>query len=100
MDGIKAANLALRFFLELGALAACGYWGFKVGESGFLKVVLGIGVPLLVVITWAWFISPKSVVSLPAPMKVIAGLLILELAAAALAAAGQATIGIIFGGIV
>jgi hypothetical protein len=29
---IKNANLALAFFLELGVLAALGYWGFKTGQ--------------------------------------------------------------------
>ncbi len=26
---MRAANLGLRFLLELGALAAVGYWGWK-----------------------------------------------------------------------
>ena len=31
LEVIKAANLALRFLLELCALGALGYWGFKTG---------------------------------------------------------------------
>jgi hypothetical protein len=34
MDVVQGANLALRFLLELAALVAFGYWGFKAGEGG------------------------------------------------------------------
>ena len=32
LESIKVANLALRFLLELRALVALGYWGFKTGH--------------------------------------------------------------------
>ena len=44
---LTAANLALRFFLELAALAALAYWGFHTGRSVLADVVLGLGAPLL-----------------------------------------------------
>ena len=31
LEVIKGANLALRYLLELCALGALGYWGFKTG---------------------------------------------------------------------
>jgi len=43
---LKGANLVLRFLLELCALAALCYWGFKTGTGPISKAVLGIGVPL------------------------------------------------------
>jgi glucose dehydrogenase len=100
MDVVQGANLALRFLLELAALVAFGYWGFKAGEGRGMKVLLGIGVPLLVVIIWTTFVSPNSAVSLPAAVKVIVGLVILEGAAVALATAGQTAGGKVFGVIV
>jgi hypothetical protein len=39
---MRGANLALRFLLELGALAALIYWGLEVGSSTGLKVVLAL----------------------------------------------------------
>jgi len=33
MDGLKAANLAGKFLLELAALAAFAYWGSTVGNG-------------------------------------------------------------------
>jgi Protein of unknown function (DUF2568) len=46
MELIKGANLPLRFLLELCALGALGYWGFKTGGALVAKVGLGIGAPL------------------------------------------------------
>jgi hypothetical protein len=47
LEVIKGANLALRFLLELCALGALGYWGFKTGGGLVAKIGLGIGVPLV-----------------------------------------------------
>jgi hypothetical protein len=41
MELIKGANLALRFLLELCALGALGYWGFKAGNTTIAKIALG-----------------------------------------------------------
>ncbi len=46
LELIKGANLALRFLLELCALAAVGYWGLETGRGPIAKVGLGIGTPL------------------------------------------------------
>jgi Protein of unknown function (DUF2568) len=57
MELIKGANLALRFLLELCALGALGYSGFKAGNTTIAKIALGVGVPLVaaivtVVVLW------------------------------------------------
>ncbi len=44
---IKGANLLLRFLLELCALGALGYWGFKTGNAAITKTVLGVAAPLV-----------------------------------------------------
>ena len=33
LDAIKAANVGLRFLLELGVLGAVGYWGYRVSKT-------------------------------------------------------------------
>jgi Protein of unknown function (DUF2568) len=35
MRAIANANLGLRFLLELGALAAVGYWGWQTADGVF-----------------------------------------------------------------
>jgi hypothetical protein len=55
LEVIKNANLLLRFLLELCALAALGYWGFKTGGGMAAKVGLGIGAPLAAALVWGCF---------------------------------------------
>ena len=86
---IKSISLALAFILELCLLAALAYWGFKVGSSPLLKVVFGIGAPLLVAIFWGTFLSPKAAVRLSAPLRLALQVVVFVLGALALAAAGQ-----------
>jgi len=44
---VKAANLALRFLLELAALGGLAYWAAHTG-SGAAKVLLAVAAPLAV----------------------------------------------------
>jgi hypothetical protein len=97
---IKSANLALRFLLELCALAALAYWGFQTGRGLIAKIGLGIGAPLLAAVIWATLVAPSAAVRLPGLVPFVLGLLILGLAAAALAAAGHPSLAVVFGVIV
>lgn len=54
MPVLKALNLLVRFLLELCMLGAVGYWGFRTGSSWAMKIILGIGLPLLIAAGW-WF---------------------------------------------
>jgi len=47
-------NLALRFALELAALAGMGFWGWQQG-SGAMSYVLASGVPVLAASVWGTF---------------------------------------------
>ena len=60
LEWIKGANLLLRFLLELCALGALGYWGFKTGSVTSTKVVLGVGAPLVAAVVWGTFLSPST----------------------------------------
>ncbi len=60
MDEIKSFNVGLRFILEICVLVAAGYWGFKTGTGTLLKIVLGIGLPLLISVVWASFGAPGA----------------------------------------
>ncbi len=50
-------NLALRFLLELAALACLAYWGWTQ-HTGALRFLLALGLPLLAAILWATFSVP------------------------------------------
>ena len=59
---LRSIALALRFILELCALAALGYWGWKTGHGALTKLVLGIGAPLGAAVVWGMVVSPKATV--------------------------------------
>ena len=92
METIKLANLALRFLLELCALAALAYWGFKTGANPVAKIGLAIGAPLLAAIVWATFVAPGALVPLPGLLRLIVELVVFGSAAAALYSAGRPTL--------
>jgi len=93
---LKSLNLALRFLLELCALTAVGYWGFKVGSNTFMKYLLGIGAPLLIAVIWATFGSPSAPKQLTGVARLFLELAIYGVAAAALYSAGRADLAGIF----
>lgn len=96
MDLIKGANLLLRFLLELCALGAVGYWGFKTGSGMAAKIGLGIGAPLVVALVWAVFVSPQAPVQLPLVLSLLLQVLVFGSAAAALGATGHRTLALEF----
>ena len=55
---LQAFNLALRFVLELLALVAVGYWGFTLSASLGVRLLGGLGLPLLLATAWAVFRVP------------------------------------------
>lgn len=97
---LKSANLAGRFFLELGALVALGYWGFHAAVQPLAKIGLGLGTPLLAAVIWAVFVAPKASVAVPTSAWLAPQLLIFGGAAAGLAAAGHVRIAGVFGALV
>jgi len=80
---VKAANLALRFVLELAALAALAYWGWGV------TWVIAVAAPAAWIVLWATFGSPKARVKLSTPWRIVFEAVVFGAAAAALWAAGQ-----------
>lgn len=57
---ITVANAGLRALLELGAVVALGYWGYRTGGGLVGRVVLGVGLPLAVVFVWGLVGAPKA----------------------------------------
>jgi hypothetical protein len=93
---LKNANLALAFFLELGVLAALGYWGFQTGQGTIAKIGLGIGAPAVAVVVWALFGAPKSMWHLQGPWFLMLRVVFFGSAAVALFIAGQRVLGVAF----
>jgi hypothetical protein len=95
VDLLKNANLALRFLLELGALAAVAYWGFTTND-GVLRWLLGIAAPVAVAVMWWLFVSPKAAVDAPQAVRLLVELAVWTAAGAALWTAGDPALGTAF----
>ncbi|MFF2290605.1 YrdB family protein [Peribacillus butanolivorans] len=63
---LQMVNLAVRFLLEIFALAVYGYWGFKVGNTAIMKGFLSIVIPIGIAVLWGVFGSPKASIQLSA----------------------------------
>jgi hypothetical protein len=57
---MKAANLLVRFLLELCALGALGYWGARTGHGLAGKVAISAGVVLLAATAWGLVVAPDA----------------------------------------
>jgi hypothetical protein len=90
-------NLAFRFLLEICALIALGYWGFLIGKGNEMKILLGIGFPILNGLIWGGFGSPNAKVKLSMPLHILLELIVFGIPAIALYAAGKPQIAWIYG---
>jgi Protein of unknown function (DUF2568) len=86
---LSAANLAVKFALEIAALVAFAYWGATVG-SGAVSVLLSIAVPLLAVVLWGTFAAPRAERRLPIRLRAPFELAVFAMAALALLTASSA----------
>jgi hypothetical protein len=96
-------NLALRFFLELAALFAMGYWGWSQHE-GVLRVLLVLGVPIFAATIWGVFRVPNDPrdppIRVPGMVRLLLEIVFFSAAVGLLFAANQPTTAAIFGGVV
>lgn len=86
---MRAANLALRFVLELCALAALAVGGWHAGGPVWLRVLLAITLPLLAAVIWARWVAPKASHPIPDPQRLIPEWVVFGGATVALVVAGH-----------
>jgi hypothetical protein len=99
MPVLRGANLAVRFLLEVGALAALGYWGFQTDLGPIARIGLGIGAPLLAAAAWGLFVSPKARIDASRPVRLFVELAVFGAAVAALYATGHRNLALALGAV-
>ena len=97
MELLQSANLALRFVLELCALAAFSYWGFHAPSSRVARIAAAIVAPLVAAVVWILFGAPGAQFELSDPLHLVLEVLFFGGAAVALRAAGRRTYALAFG---
>lgn len=84
---VAAATTALKFPLELCALAALAYWGARTGPLP-ASIALTVGAPSVAALAWARWAAPQSAHRLHGPARIAVELGVFAVAALALVAAG------------
>lgn len=87
------ANDILRLLLELFAFVSLGVWGF-VSFDVPLSIVVGIGAPVLAILLWALFRSPRAVFSVDVYGKSLVELLVIAATTLAWLDLGQPVVGV------
>ena len=92
---MRAANLALRFVLELAALAGLATWGWHTG-GGATRIVLAIAAVGAGAVVWGIWCAPKSARRLAQPARTLVEAAVFAAGAAGFAAAGDVTVAVVF----
>ena len=94
------AIISIFFLLELAMLGSFMYWGFHLNNGWLIKILFGIGTPLIVAIIWGVFIAPKASIPVTVPLRILLQIILFGSAAVALYFSEKGTLAIIFGTIV
>ncbi|GAB3616308.1 YrdB family protein [Okibacterium endophyticum] len=89
-------NEILRFFLELFAIVSLGIWGFLAWPFPW-NVVIGIAAPVVAIVLWGLFRSPKAVFRIDAFGKGFVELVVMGSAIFAWIHLGVPVVAIVFG---
>lgn len=96
-------NLALRFLLELAALAALAFWGWST-HAGSARVAWAVGLPLAAAVAWGTFRVPgdpgDAPVAVPGPVRLVLELGLFATAAGLLVAADRPVVAGTFAALV
>ena len=86
----------LAFVCELFAFVTLAIWGFAMWPFPW-NIVAGIGAPLLAILIWALFVSPRAVFAVHPFVRAIVELLVYVSATLAWWSMGLTWVGLIFG---
>ena len=88
-------NDVLRFVLELFAIVSLAIWGFVAWPLPW-NIVVGIGAPVVAILVWALFVSPRAVLAVHPFVRAIVELLVYLAATLAWWGLGLAWVGLVF----
>jgi Protein of unknown function (DUF2568) len=92
---MRVANLALRFALELAALAGLAVWGLNA-TGGVARIGLAIAAVLAGAVVWGFWCAPKSARRLAQPGRTVVEAAVFALGAVGYAAGGHAATAAVF----
>lgn len=93
---MKEMVLAIRFLLEMLALIALGYWGYYLGKGIWMKLSFLILFPIIMMVIWGMFISPKAFFHFPEWLRLLLELTLFGIAAFGLYNSGFYALALLF----
>jgi hypothetical protein len=93
---VKALNLGLAVLLELVALAALAYRGYRLHAVVAVRWLVAIGAPLTLAVAWSQIAAPRARRRLPRTPRLVFKLLVFTLTALLLYGTGQHALAILF----
>lgn len=93
-------NLGIRFLVELAGVAAVAAWGLHASPDPLVGVLVAAGAAAALIVAWALIVAPNAANRLPQSRRDLIGTGLLLVAAAALSAAGQPALALVFAGLV
>ncbi len=97
MDVIRSANLALRFALELCALAAAAYWGASGNGGRASRILLAVATPLAIGVLWILFVAPGATIPTSPWVRLLVELAVFLSAVVALLQRGRVALAVALG---
>ncbi|MET0725667.1 MAG: YrdB family protein [Leifsonia sp.] len=89
-------NDVVRFLLEIFAIVTLGIWGFTAWPLPWPGVLIGIAAPVIAIVLWGLFRSPKAVFHMDAFGKAIVEIFVMGAAALAWWDLGQPIVAGVF----
>jgi hypothetical protein len=93
---LRPAAQALAFVLELVLLYAFAVWGFSIDSGVAVQIVLGVGLPLLVIAFWSVWLAPRASRRLSRSTRTAVKATLFLLGSVALFGAGQHALAVVF----
>lgn len=91
MQVLRYVSLLIAFLLELAVLLAAGYAGFTLPRTLVLRVIVGLGSPVLLAALWGLFAAPRATMPLHGAASVAFQIAWFGVGVLALAIAGRTT---------
>ncbi|GGR13334.1 hypothetical protein GCM10010168_33890 [Actinoplanes ianthinogenes] len=91
---MRAVNLTLRFVLELCALAALAYGGWRLPGPLAARILAAVLMPLVAALIWGRWVAPRGSHLLPDPLRLIPEWVVFGGATAALILTGHPALGV------
>ena len=89
-------NDLVRFLLEVFAIVSLGIFGFVAFDLPWPGLLIGVGAPLLAILLWALFRSPKAVFHVDPFVKALVEIAVFSSAAIAWWIMGQPVVAVVF----